>query len=89
MQFEWDENKRAANVAKHGLDLLAGTLLFDGRPVLTHSSPRGGEERYVTIGKLTEELVALVWTRREEATRLISLRRARDGEERTYRARFG
>ena len=89
MQLEWDENKRAANVEKHRLDLLAGALLFDGRPVLTYPSPRGGEERYVSIGLLTDELVAVVWTRRDESIRLISLRRARDGEKRTYRARFG
>jgi len=89
MQFEWDENKRATNVEKHRLDLLAGALLFDGRSVLTYPSPRSGEERYVSIGLVIDELVAVVWTRRDESIRLISSRRARDGEKRTYRARFG
>ena len=36
MEFEWDENKRAANLRKHGVDLLAGTALFDGRPVYVY-----------------------------------------------------
>jgi uncharacterized DUF497 family protein len=30
MEFEWDEAKRTANLAKHGLDLIAGATLFDG-----------------------------------------------------------
>ncbi len=89
MLFEWDENKREANAAKHSLDLLEGIELFDGRPVYSYPSPRGDEQRTVTVGLLAGEFVALVWTERGEAIRLISLRRARDGEKRTYRARFG
>ena len=89
MEFEWDESKRAANLAKHHLDLLTGAALFDGRPVLSFPSPRVGEERFVTIGDLEGELVAVVWMRRAEAIRLISLRRARDAEKRAYRACFG
>ncbi len=64
---------------------MAGALLFDGRPVVTYASARGGEARFVTIGAIAEVLVALVWTEREDATRLISLRRARDAEKRAYR----
>lgn len=89
MLFEWDENKRETNAAKHGLDLLDGVEMFDGRPVYNYPSPRGAEERTVTVGLLAEEFVALVWTERGDAIRLISLRRARDGEKRAYRARFG
>jgi uncharacterized DUF497 family protein len=33
MEFEWDPNKRAANLAKHGLDFIKGVELFDGRQV--------------------------------------------------------
>ena len=89
MEFEWDENKRAANLAKHGLDLLRGIVLFDGRPRYTYASPRRGEQRFVSIALTGEEFLALVWTERGSATRLISLRRARDGEKRAYRAVFG
>lgn len=89
MIFEWDENKREINLAKHGLDLMAGSCLFDGRPIYSYPSPRGEETRYVTVGLLAEELVAVVWTERETGIRLISLRRARDAEKRTYCARFG
>jgi uncharacterized DUF497 family protein len=39
--FEWDENKREANLRKHGLDLMTGAELFDGRSVFTYPSSRG------------------------------------------------
>lgn len=89
MIFEWDPNKRTANLTKHGLDLVRGTEMFDGRATYSYSSPRGDEARSVTVGFVADELVALVWTERGEATRLISLRRARDAEKRAYRARYG
>jgi uncharacterized DUF497 family protein len=89
MEFEWDEDKRAANFTKHGLDLLRGTVLFDGRPRYTYSSPRAGEQRFVSVALVGNEFVALVWTERGAVTRLISLRRARNGEKGAYRAIFG
>ncbi len=89
MDFEWDENKRAINLAEHGLDLIDATRLFDGRPVFTYPSPRHGEERFVTVGQLTNRFFAVVWTERVGAIRLISFRRARDAEERKYRAILG
>ena len=89
MDFEWDEKKRAINLVEHGLDLIDATPLFDGRPVLTYPSPRHGEERFVTVGQLTNRFFAVVWTERAESIRLISFRRARDAEERKYRTIFG
>ncbi len=67
MEFEWDEDKRAANFTKHGLDLLRGTVLFDGRPRYTYSSPRAGEQRFVSVALVGNEFVALVWTERGAA----------------------
>jgi uncharacterized protein len=89
MDFEWDDNKRAINLAEHGLDLIDATPLFDGRPVFTYPFPRHGEERFVTVGLLANRFFAVVWTERVEAIRLISFRRARDAEERNYRTIFG
>jgi len=87
--FEWDENKRAINRERHKLDLIDGQLLFDGRPAVSYASPRHGEQRVVTVGLIGARFYAVVWTERVAATRLISFRRARVGEERAYRARFG
>jgi uncharacterized DUF497 family protein len=89
MRFEWDERKRQSNMAKHGLELPDAEELFDGRPVLTTASQRGDELRFVTVGLVAGLFVAVVWTERVDVIRLISLRRARDGEKRAYRARHG
>lgn len=89
MDFEWDERKRAVNLREHALDLMDAAPLFDGQPVYTYPSPRRGEDRFVTVGILAGRFFAVVWTRRVEVIRLISFRRARDAEERKYRALFG
>lgn len=90
MCFEWDEVKRRANVEKHGIDFLLAAQVFDGRPRLDGTSPRGAEVRFVTVAPLEGRLVAVIWTwRGDERVRVISARRARDGEERAYRQRHG
>jgi uncharacterized DUF497 family protein len=89
VSFEWDEHKRAANIAKHGLDLALAVTLFDGRPTISYSSVRFDEARTVTVGVLASRFVAVVWTERGPSIRLISMRRARDAEKVAYRARYG
>lgn len=89
MEYEWDENKRQGNITKHGLDFRDAIVLFDGRPVYNYRSVRRGEGRVVTVGLLVGRFVAVVWTERSSAVRLISMRRARDEEKRAYRALFG
>jgi uncharacterized DUF497 family protein len=89
MDYEWDENKREVNIAKHSLDFRDGIAMFDGRPVYNYRSVRGEEGRIVTVGLLVGRFVAVVWTERGSAIRLISMRRARDEEKRAYRALFG
>ena len=88
MDFEWDETKRAINLQRHGLDLMDAAPLFDGRTVYTYPSPRHSEQRFVTVGLLANKSFAVVWTGRASSIRLISFRRARDAEERKYRALF-
>jgi uncharacterized DUF497 family protein len=89
MRFTWDEGKRNSNLAKHRLDLLQARQLFDGRSLFTYPSPRGGEARFVSVGVLDGRMAAVVWLTREGGTRLISLRRARDGEKRKYHELHG
>jgi uncharacterized DUF497 family protein len=88
-EFEWDEAKRAANQEKHKVDFQLATLLFDGRPNVTVDSSRDGEMRSATTGYLDGRCYTAIWTLRGEAIRFISVRSARDGEKRTYRAVHG
>jgi uncharacterized protein len=86
MLFEWDEAKREINLFKHGVDFRRVRVIFDGRPIVTERSDRNGEERLKTTGELNGRFFTVVWTPRGNAIRIISARRARDGEERAYRA---
>lgn len=86
MEFEWDEEKRQRTVAARGLDFAFATLFFDGRPVMHRSSPKNGEDRIMSIALLGGVFVTLVWTKRNENIRVISMRRSRVAEERAYRA---
>lgn len=86
MRFEWDENKSALNLAKHGISFEEAKLIFDG-PVLTRPDKRTdyGEVREISVGSiLGTVVVVVVHTQRGRATRLISARLANRSERRRY-----
>ena len=47
-----------------------------------------GEDRFITIGFLDDALVVLVWTSRDDACRIISMRKANERDRRLYGPRF-
>jgi hypothetical protein len=78
LHFEWDENKNAENIRKHGLDFNDARLLFD-MPMLVDIDNREdyGETRFIGIGFLKNFAVTIVFTQPNETTvRIISLRKA-------------
>jgi uncharacterized DUF497 family protein len=79
--FEWDENKRRSNLAKHGIDFLAACTVFDGRAAYTFATPRPEEPRWATVGLVEGRCITVVWTPRGHRKRLISARRSRDEEK--------
>jgi len=85
MYYEWDENKRAANKAKHGVDF-ADAERFDWQTAIevTDSRVPYGEERFIALGHLGKRLHVLIYTRRRGVIRLISLRRANKRERDYY-----
>ncbi|EWY37324.1 hypothetical protein N825_11610 [Skermanella stibiiresistens SB22] len=85
MEFEWSEEMRLSTLEVRGIDFVDMQDLFDGRLVLTYDSPRGAEQRWITIGKIDGKFYAVVWTVRIDRIRIISARRARHGEEGRYR----
>jgi len=89
MEFEWSEAKRQTVLAARGLDFINARAFFDGRLLITAPSPRGEEERFVSIGEVNGALIAVVWMWRGSAVRIITMRKARDGEKRRYQALFG
>jgi uncharacterized DUF497 family protein len=84
--FEWDENKRRVNVAKHGIDFADAKDVFDDPSSCSYQSHQSYEEerRYVTVGRAKGVLMAVIFTRRGEAIRIISARVARQNERKMY-----
>jgi uncharacterized DUF497 family protein len=81
METEWNEDKNAANRAKHGLDF-ASFEGFDGTPVAVVRDDRYdyGEDRFIALGRIGGVPHAVVYTLRGETMRLISFRRAHEEE---------
>lgn len=88
MQFEWDEAKNRANVAKHGIDFETARRIFDGFAIARPDRRRDyGEERYIGIGRVESAVIVVAWTERRGRLRLISARPASRKERQLYRGK--
>jgi uncharacterized protein len=85
MEFEWDPAKAVSVLEKHGILFEDATEIFEG-DFLDLSTAYPAESRRLAIGELRGRIVVVIYTRRGSAFRLITARRARDNEERAYRA---
>ena len=81
MLIEFDTDKRNKTLAERGLDFAYAVDIFAG-PVMTLPDQRQdyGEPRFITFGWLSLHLVAMVWTPRGAARRIISMRYANERE---------
>ena len=75
VRVEFDAPKRAATLETRGLDTARADEVLAG-PTLTVEDDRQnyGEDRFITIGFLDAAMVVLVWTPRDGAHRIISMR---------------
>ncbi len=83
MLFEWDENKRLANLAKHDIDFQDAKRVFDG-PVFERMESRHGEDRIFAIGLMEDIEIVVVYVMRGKRRRIISARRAHRDERQDY-----
>ncbi len=88
-EVEWDENKRLKNIEKHGLDFVDAVEVLDGPCLCVPARQVHGEARSMAIDKLGDIAVSIIFTMRESVLRVISMRKARDGERRHYEEVFG
>lgn len=73
MEFEWNNEKLEDNLAKHGLDFIKATLIFEGAVVSFEDLRKDyGEPRFVSIGVIGEECIVVVHTPSGAKTRIIS-----------------
>jgi uncharacterized protein len=86
MGSEFDPDKDAANIAKHGLSLAEGEgVLNDPLGLTVEDDSTEGESRWVTVGiNSSGEVLVVVWTERDRGERLISVRRAAAKERKDY-----
>jgi hypothetical protein len=84
MEFEWDEKKSRANKSKHGIDFNAATELWSDQDRIEIQTNFPAENRNALIGKIRDKLWTAIFTRRVNATRIISVRRARKKETKLY-----
>jgi uncharacterized DUF497 family protein len=89
MQFDWDDEKNRANLARHGVSFELASYVFDDP--LHHSvlDPCEHEERWQTIGLAKNMTLLVVHTITEiegedELIRVISARLATAHERRAY-----
>jgi uncharacterized protein len=83
--YEWDERKRLANLAKHGIDFADMPRVFAGSIVVS-TKARGGEVRHLAVTEHDGVFYSMVFTVRGDAIRIISARRSSREEREAYRS---
>ena len=85
MQYEWNENKRLANLVRHKVDF-ADAVDFEWDTALETIDARFnyGEKRWVALGFIGKKLHVMVYTFRAPKIRIISLRKANKREKLYY-----
>jgi uncharacterized protein len=85
MKFEWDENKRIANIEKHGIDFVTACRLWQSPMLVARDNRHNyGESRLIGLGTLGKRLLVVVFTKRINTIRIISCRKANKREIKYY-----
>ena len=84
MKFEYDPSKSQSNKAKHGLDFEEAQALWDDPGIVIAPAQSETEPRYLVVGRVQDVFWTAVITYRDDATRIISVRRSRKMEAMHY-----
>ena len=86
MLLEWDEQKREANLAKHGLDFADAVKVLTAKERMDIQVVKNDEYRTVSFAYINDELtvLCLVYTQRVDTYRVISFRKASKKERSMY-----
>ena len=83
-RFEWDERKSQANLEKHGIDFGEARRLWEDRWRITFSISCSAERRQGTIAFYAGGCWTAIYTVRNGAHRIISVRRSTPKEVARY-----
>ena len=91
-EFEWDPQKAASNIAKHGVSFEEAATVF-GDPlgrIVTDPRHSADEERFVLLGVSKDgNLLAVMFVDRDGRLRIISARKATRHERKDYEETTG
>lgn len=82
MRFEWDDVKAASNLEKHGVSFEEAAQIWDDPNLMMLNAKRIGEK--MAIGRSYSVVFSVIHTKRGDAVRIISARRATQKERATY-----
>ena len=84
MRFEYDPDKSAANLAKHGIDFDVAQAIWDDDALTVAPARTEEEARWLAVGRIGGRHWTAVYTLRGETVRIISVRRSRGDEIDAY-----
>jgi uncharacterized DUF497 family protein len=82
--FEYDPEKSAINLVKHGIDFEAAQALWKDSDRIDGPATSINEARHMVVGLIDGRIWAAVVMDRGEKIRIISVRRARGKEAKAY-----
>lgn len=85
MKLDWDKTKRDETLAERSLDFVDVAFL-DWKRALTIKYLRQPypEKRFITFGEIKGRLCVIAWCERDDALRVISMRKANAREVKKY-----
>ncbi len=86
IEFEWDDDKAAENLAVHDVAFRKAALVFFDPFSTEEIDNRAdyGEDRFIRIGISEGQLLMVVYTERQDTIRIISARKANRYEKENY-----
>ena len=88
MEYEWDDDKNASNIRKHGVSFDLVKLVDWSEALLFDLRWEDDEERELYIVPVGNRLYAVLTTERTSATRVISVRDASTQEKNVWKREF-
>jgi uncharacterized DUF497 family protein len=86
IEFEWDEDKNAANIVKHGIAFEEAKKVFFDPMRVDYYDPDHSktEERWKVFGMAAWALVMVSYVEKQDVIRIISARKTTHAEEEFY-----
>jgi uncharacterized protein len=89
VKITFDPIKRQTALSERGLNFADAAIVFAGPTITVQDTRRDyGEQRFQTVGFLADRMVMIVWTPRNKARHVISMRKCNDREKAIYQERF-